>query len=71
MPDKKKKKKGVSEYYNFPCPKCGEKKTKSYVYGILDNLKSISPKEKLGGASIKSNSPKWYCEKCKHKWGKI
>jgi hypothetical protein len=55
------------------CPNCGGKKVAKYLYGIPKITKGIERDVKagrimLGGISDKKDSPKWYCNECKHEW---
>ena len=63
--------KDAEEYYKSTCPKCGAKKVKRLVYGLIDDPFALGPKEVPGGCCISENSPKWYCEACEHEWGNI
>jgi hypothetical protein len=57
-------KKAPTEYFDFPCRRCGKKKVKMYVYGYVDDPDALSPREILGGCCIGPDSPKWKCENC-------
>lgn len=57
------------------CPNCGSQDIREIIYGLL-NYKSIEDikefKEKYfsGGCCIDIDSPKYYCNNCKKKFGK-
>ncbi len=55
------------------CPSCGSKQVASYLYGISKVTRSIEQDFKAGKIVLadgiaKKDSPKWYCNDCKHEW---
>jgi hypothetical protein len=56
------------------CPACGAKSAVKIVYGLPTYdafLDEQAGKIKLGGCVIDRDSPKYFCKKCKHEWGRI
>jgi len=55
------------------CPKCGSSDISMIVYGLVDDMQAIekSEKKKLGGCIVRSDSTKWECDDCEHRWGTV
>lgn len=54
------------------CPKCGSSDISMIVYGLVDDIPSKEElqkkKIKLGGCIVSSDSTKWECDDCVHRW---
>jgi hypothetical protein len=58
------------------CPKCKSDRVVYILYGepkLDEDLKRalVSHKVELGGCLITSDSLRWECRKCGHKWGQV
>tara|TARA_Y100001960_G_scaffold107231_1_gene115214 strand:- start:2965 stop:4011 length:1047 start_codon:yes stop_codon:yes gene_type:complete len=58
------------------CPKCGSDQVTLITYGYPDGSPEVMEKIKneeveLGGCCVDDNSPKWKCQDCEERFGKI
>jgi rubredoxin len=55
------------------CPSCGADKTAIIIYGLPDYeaIHEIYSKDEytVGGCDFEEDSPKWFCNSCRHEWG--
>lgn len=58
------------------CPYCGSSRIREIIYGLLhfkdeDAFKEFEKKYVAGGCVIRADNPRYYCDSCKKKFGRI
>lgn len=56
-----------------PCPKCASADVVQIVWGLPTSATIKAASEglvHLGGCCVTSESPKWLCRSCQHRWGR-
>tara|TARA_B100000686_G_scaffold338066_1_gene410048 strand:- start:452 stop:670 length:219 start_codon:yes stop_codon:yes gene_type:complete len=66
----------IGKHQSKKCPKCGSDKIIPISYGYIDGSsetmqKIINEEIETGGCCIDEESPKWKCQNCEERFGKL